>query len=417
MNDNYSNAEWIYKTRWLAAQLRQAVNAHPIVVLTGARQVGKSTLLRNEAPFRDWKYISFDDLEAVALAKRHPAALWTNCTNLIVDEVQKCADILPAIKLAVDQNPQMRFILSGSSNLLLMRNISESLAGRAVYLTLKPMTIGELTDLAPANPLQKLFEGRLSGTGIDTTQTIDLFKVLLSGLMPIVSFLPDRQAILRWWESYILTYLERDLRQLSQIESLPDFRRLMTALALRNGQMLNQTEIARDIAISQPSVYRYINLLEMTGLLEKIPAFTFNRTSRLIKTPKIYWIDPGLVSFLAGIFDENTMRNSREIGAIFETLILLHLKVQCNQVNPPAKLYYWRTVTGKEVDFIVEWGRTLLAVEVKLTDNPRLADAKNLELFINDYPETALGLLLHTGKEVKSFGTKIAAVPWQIFTI
>jgi len=416
MNEYYSNTEWIYRPRWLAGQLRQAVSAHPIIVLTGARQVGKSTLLRNEIPFRDWKYISFDDLDAITIAKRYPEVFWSDCTNLIIDEVQKAPGILSAIKLAVDQNPQMRFILSGSSNLLLMHNISESLAGRAVFLTLLPMTIGEMNDCQTTNPLQKLLNGQPADTINNQTVSDNLLDILLNGSLPAVQFLPDRKAILRWWDSYIMTYLERDLRQLSQIESLPDFRRLMTALALRDGQMLNQTEIARDIAISQPSVYRYINLLETTCLLEKIPAFTINRTSRLIKTPKIYWIDPGLVCFLSGLFEKDALQKSREIGAIFETLILLHLKVQCNQINPPAKILYWRTVTGKEVDFVIEWGRTLLAVEVKLTDSPRLADTKNLEIFINDYPETVCGLLLHTGKEVKSFGTKITAMPWQLIT-
>ena len=135
----------------------------------------------------------------------------------------------------------------------------------------------------------------------------------------------DHSAVSTWWEGYVTTYLERDLRQLSQIESLPDFRRLMSALALRGGQLLNQTELSRDIGISQPTIYRYINLLESTCLVERLPAYFVNRTKRLVKSPKIIWNDPGLASFLSGHYEIDSVRSSRESGGIFETMVYLHL--------------------------------------------------------------------------------------------
>lgn len=211
-----------------------------------------------------------------------------------------------------------------------------------------------------------------------------------------------------------MTYLERDLRRLSQIEALSDFRRLMQVLALRSGQVLNQTEVARDIGMSQPTVHRYINLLETTSLLERLPAFARNRTKRIMKSPKIYWIDPGLVAYLSGHHEAEALYASREAGAMFETLVFLHLRALTQLLVPRPNLYYWRTVTGKETEFVIEQGRRLIAVEVKLGTSPRYADAAGLRLFLDEYPETVAGILIHSGDKVQYLHEKIVAVPWHL---
>jgi len=413
MNDNHSHPELIYKPRWLASQLREAIKDHAIVVLTGARQVGKSTLLRQEPPFSDWRYINFDDFEAISQAESDPASLWAGATTVIFDEVQKTPKLLDALKIAIDSQPHTyKFILSGSANLLLMQKVSESLAGRAVYFTLGPMTIGEMNSIAPPNLLHSLFNGDFPPEKNVVSPVESPFPLMWKGFLPPLMQLDSAAAVLRWWEGYIATYLERDLRQLSQIDSLPDFRRLMVALALRCGQMLNQTEVARDTGISQPSVHRYINLLETTCLVERLSAFTLNRTKRLIKTPKQMWSDPGLVSFLSGHFDVESLKASREAGGIFEATIYLHLNSLAQLLLPKPRIFYWRTTTGKEVDFVLEWGRKLLAVEVKLTNRPKFSDVISLKLFIEEYPETSAGVLIHTGNEVRQLHEKIVAIPW-----
>jgi len=246
--------------------------------------------------------------------------------------------------------------------------------------------------------------------------TMDPLPLLARGFMPPLLTLSGQEAATRWWEGYIATYLERDLRQISQIESLPDFDRLMRALALRNGQMLNQTEVARDIGLSQPSVHRYLNILEATYLLERLPAFARNRTKRLMKSPKIYWVDPGLAAHLCGHFDAESLAASREVGGLFESLILLHLKALAQMLVPRPRFSYWRTITGKEVDLVVEHGRKLLAVEIKLTTAPRYQDAENLRVFLEEYPETEAALLVHSGAEVKRLHEKILAVPWVLLS-
>lgn len=410
MNDNHSKGELEYKPRWLASLLRDAVKDHPIIVLTGARQVGKSTLLLQEPPFSTWRYISMDDFDVLAQAKSEPASLWAGADRIVIDEVQKSTNLLDAIKITVDSHPEYRFVLSGSANILLMKKVSESLAGRAVYFTLNPLTIREMNGLPPSNLLIDLFRGKLpEERDVPPVSTVQL---MWKGFMPPLMRLQTPAAVLRWWEGYVRTYLERDLRQLSQIEHLPDFQRLMVALALRCGNVLNQTELSRDINISQPTVHRYINLLEVTHLIQRLPAFAVSRTKRLIKSPKVIWIDPGLASFLAGHYDPESLAVSREAGGIFESVVYLHLNTLAQLMVPKARLFYWRTVTGREVDFVLEWGRKLLAVEVKLTSKPKFSDVETLRLFLDEYPETSACLLVHAGDEIKIMHEKIVAIPW-----
>lgn len=413
MNDYQPHDELKYKPRWIAPLLRDAAKDHSIVVLTGARQVGKSTLLQHESPFDDWRYITLDDFDVLSQVKSDPTSLWAGTDYVVLDEVQKSTKLLDAVKIAVDSTyNKHRFILSGSANILLMKKVSESLAGRAVYFALNPMTIGEMNNLSPTNLLEILLRGELPGEGKIKPAAAAPFSQMWKGFMPPLMQMKTSASVLRWWEGYVATYLERDLRQLSQIDSLSDFRRLMVALALRCGQILNQTEVARDTAISQPTVHRYINLLETTCLMERLPAFAVNRTKRLIKSPKVMWVDPGLVSFLAGHYDIESLMSSREAGGIFESMIYLHLKALAQLLIPRPRIFYWRTTTGKEVDFVLEWGRKLLAIEVKLSSKPKFSDVETLRLFMDEYPETSAGVLIYGGDEIKIMGEKIVAIPW-----
>lgn len=220
--------------------------------------------------------------------------------------------------------------------------------------------------------------------------------------------------MLRWWEGYIATYLERDLKQIASVESLSGFRRVMEALALRSGNVLNQTEIARDTGVSQSTVHRYTNLVEVSSLLSKVPAFSRNRTTRLIKTPKIYWVDPALAAYLSGYHEPKALDGAREGVALFETLVFLHLQVLSSLMVPRPRLSYWRTVTGKEVDFILERGKSLIAIEVKRTATPHYGDTLGIQKFMKEYPETVAGLLVHGGNEIRRLHEKMIAVPWNV---
>ncbi len=299
---------------------------------------------------------------------------------MVLDEVQKAPELLPAIKRAVDEHPgRYRFLLSGSANLLLMGNVSESLAGRAVYLVLDPLTLGELHGQPPPTLLADVLAGRWPEEGMLPEALPDPLPLLQRGFMPALLALTDAGGVIcRWWEGYVATYLERDLRQMSQVESLVDFRRVMALLALRTGQLLNQSEVARDAGLSQPTIHRYLNLLEATHLFERVPTYLGSHTTRLLKSPRVFWSDVGLAVFLAGYYSADELADARELGAFFETLIYQHLRVSCSLLTPRGRLHFWRTQTGDEVDFVIEHGRRVVGIEVKMTDAPGYRHAAGL---------------------------------------
>jgi len=416
MNNIYSGPEHYYN-RWLTPFLQAASHDHSVIVLTGARQVGKSTLLLNAEPFRNWRFHTMDDFEALAQAKRDPDALWAGTDRVILDEVQKAPELLQAVKLMVDRHPgKYRFVLSSSVNLLLMKQVSESLAGRAVHFVLDPMAIGEIHQAPQPDIISRLLAGDFPVETVLPADPADPVNFIMRGFMPPLMTLDNPLAWVRWWEGYVATYLERDLRHVAQIDALLDFRKLMEQVALRSGQLVNQSDVARDAQLSQPTVHRYLNLLETTNLFERLPAYAVSHTTRLLKSPKAFLNDPGLAVFLSRYYDLNDLRKDREYGSYFETLIYHHLRLLTRLMTPAGRLYFWRTRDGTEVDFVVEYGRKVVAVEVKSTKNPGYGDTAGLRAFIEEHPVTSAGLLIHAGRETKRLGDKILAIPWTTLT-
>jgi predicted AAA+ superfamily ATPase len=291
-----------------------------------------------------------------------------------------------------------------------MRGVSESLAGRASYLTLWPMTRREQQGLGRGGRWEDLLEAEErewpSLLRADRAGQVDWAALARRGGFPTPA-VHMRTAAERavWFEGYVRTYLERDLQTLSSITALPDFRRLMRAACLRLGQLVNQTELSRDVALPQPTVHRYLNLLETSYLVVRVPAYAVNRTKRLIKTPKLYWGDVGLALHLAGLADP--------AGAHLENLVLSDLLCWRDARTERAEVLYWRTAAGEEVDFVVDAGRRILPIEVKATSRPRLRDAASLRAFRAEYGKTArAGLLLHTGTTLEWLTPDVLAAPW-----
>jgi predicted AAA+ superfamily ATPase len=396
--------------RWMTASLEQRLSAMPAVVVTGARQTGKSTLARMQPP-QDRPYYSLDDIDILDLARRNPEALWGDLVPVTLDEVQREPDLLLAVKRAIDADRRPgRFLLTGSANLFMMQSISESLAGRASYLTLWPMTRREQLGLGRCGLWEELvttddrhwpdlLHADAAGPG-------DWQKLAWRGGFPTpavnMSQAADR---LVWFDGYVRTYLERDLQVVSSIAALPDFRRLMRAACLRIGQLVNQTELARDLSLKQPTVHRYLNLLEISYLLIRLPAYSVNRTKRLLKSPKLYWGDVGLALYLAGL--------NEPTGAHLENLILLDLMAwKCARLQN-TEILFWRTMAGEEVDLVIETAGKLLPVEIKATSRPRISDAANLLAFQNEYgTDTRTGLILHNGTLVEWLTPKVLSAPW-----
>ncbi len=396
--------------RLIGDALRDRLRIMPAVVLTGARQTGKSTLVRDLAPGRR-RFLSLDDLDVVDAARRDPAVLVEGAIPVTLDEVQREPDLLHAVKRAIDRRRTAgQFLLTGSANLLLMRQVSESLAGRASYLTLWPMTRREQVGLASAGVWEDL-------VGADETHWLDILAsqsdesddwkaVALRGGFPTPALelgtAHDRAV---WFDGYVRTYLERDLQDLSAIAALPDFRRLMRAACLRIGQLVNQTELGRDVAMAQPTVHRYLNLLETSYLLVRLPAYAVNRTKRLIRTPKLYWGDTGLALHLAGL--------AAPEGPHLENLVVHDLLGWRDARVEAAEISYWRTAAGEEVDVVVETGGRLLPIEIKATTRPRLGDMAALRSFRAEYGSRARGgLLLHAGTALEWLAPDVLAAPW-----
>ncbi len=397
--------------RLAAGALLETLRAMPVTIVTGARQTGKTTLVHTLAPLETRAYLTLDDMDVLDQARRAPDDLVARANHLTIDEVQRAPDLLVAIKRAVDRKRgRGRFILTGSANLLLMRTVSETLAGRAGYLTLWPMTRREQLGLGRAGIWTEL----LAATDDEWRDLVAAERVtredwrLLArrGGYPTPALELESPADrATWFAGYTRTYLERDLADLSAISSLPDFRRLMRAVCLRVGQLMNQTELGRDVALPQPTVHRWLNLLETSYQLVRLPGYSVNRTKRLIKAPKLYWADTGLALHLAG--------QAEPAGAHLENVVLADLLAwRDGQLDPPS-LGYWRTATGEEVDFVIEAGNRLLPIEVKATTKPRVQDARHLQSFREEYGNRSrAGLLLHAGDKIEWLAPKILAVPW-----
>lgn len=396
--------------RLIARSLAEHLSAMPAVVVTGARQTGKSTLAQHLAPAVR-RYFTFDDLDTIDAARRDPEVLLGHAEPVTLDEVQRQPDFLLAVKRAIDrQRRPGRFLLTGSANLLLMRQVSESLAGRASYLTLWPMTRREQLGLGRAGLWDELLDAGdqewLDLLSAQPDEPHDWRALARRGGFPIpaVHMKAARERTV-WFDGYVRTYLERDLQQLSSVAALPDFRRLMQAASRRLGQLLNQTEIARDIGLPQPTVHRYLNLLETSYLAVRLPAYSVNRTKRLIKSPKLYWGDTGVALHLAG--------NAEPAGAHLENIVLHDLLAWRDARLERAEAFYWRTAIGEEVDLVIESGDRLLPIEIKASGRPRLADAAHLRTFRAEYgKKSRAGLLLHSGSTLEWLAPDVLAAPW-----
>lgn len=399
--------------RLAAGALGRALDAMPVVVIMGARQTGKSTLVRTEPVASGRPYLTLDDLEIRAQAVESPDDLVHRAPRLTIDEVQRAPDLVLAIKRAVDRDRPRRpgrFVLTGSANLLLMQRISESLAGRASYVPLWPLTRAELAGQASAGIWSELLtspvEDWLELVSDRPASPVDWRELARTGGYPTPAHeLESDGARDEWFRGFVQTYLERDLQDLAAIDRLIDFRRLMRVACLRVGGVINQADMARDTGIPRPTLHRYLNLLETSFQLVRLAPYSVNRTKRLVKSPKLYWSDTGLALHLSG---EDTPR-----GQHLENMILMDLIAWRDATGHRSQILFWRTHTGEEVDFVIEAGDRLLPVEVKASARVGPGDPRHLKTFRDQYPERTPGaLLLHTGDQVFWAARGILAAPW-----
>ena len=400
--------------RLASRHLTIAAAGMPVVVVMCARQTGKSTLVQSHPTFGRYPYLTLDRSDIRAQAHVAPESLLARAPRLVIDEVQRAPDLILALKEYIDRQPTRvpgQFVLTGSANLLAMKNVRESLAGRASYTTLWPMTRRERLGFGTAG-LWDAF--RTTGFAqwpqlvMDSPNPDDDWRTLalLSGYPTPAFDCESEDARAVWYQGYLDTYLDRDLQELAAIAHHTDFRRLMKIAALRIGALVNKTEWGRDAGIPPTTVDRYLDLLETSYQLVRLDAYAVNRGKRLIKSPKCYWSDTGLAMYLSG--------ESEARGFHLENLIVCDLLAWRDSMPQRPSILHWRTTAGDEVDVVIEFpDQSVIAVECKGGSRPGYGDAKSLRTFIGEYGDTVRGaLLLHGGTETYLLGERILATPW-----
>lgn len=380
----------------------------PVVVLSGLRQTGKSTLLQNETGLaRGHTYRTLDDFATLAAAQANPESLLEGAA--ILDEVQRCPELLVALKRSVDEQRRLgRFILSWSANLALLGHVSETLAGRAGYFTLHPMTRRERLGMTTREPFLVKF---LSSPALPPGKAdpVTEREVLRGGLPP--SCLGPANGVAEWFRGYVQTYVERDVRQLSQIADLVSFRTLAQLAALRTGQVLVISTLARDAKLNAMTAGRYLDLLEASFLIRRLPPFLKNRSSRLVKSPKLHFTDSGLAAHLAGLITLEPGRDDLLRGALFETYAAQNLAGLLEAHLPEAQIGYWHEQGRHEVDFVIEAGRKVFAIEVKAATRWNESDLSGLRAFLERTPACVAAVLAYNGKEAVKLDRNLFAIP------
>lgn len=402
-----------YFPREINVLLEKALRQSPVVVVSGLRQTGKSSLLQREPLLvRKRTYRTFDDWAILEQGRSSPLSLLGEAQNLALDEVQRIPEIFLSLKQAVDQDRRAgRLVLTGSANLLLLKGISDSLAGRAVYARLHPFNRRELQRRVATAPALVRF--LTTGHWPEPVLSPVTEHEVLRGGFPEVALNPRLDADL-WFDGFERAYLERDVRDLRRIEDLMGFRRLLRLAALRVGNILNVNGLARDAGLSEPTTRRYLDLMETLLVIHRLPPFLGNRSSRLIKAPKLFFADSGLVAFLAGVKDIRSGAAEPLRGGIFENYVLQNLRSLLEPHLYASRLYYWNEQGRAEVDFILEAGRQLVAIEVKAAGRIGPSDWRGLGAFMAKAPQCAAGLLVYSGDRLLSFGEKKWAVPLSL---
>ena len=401
--------------RDISANVQQALRVMPVVVVSGPRQSGKSTLLQNDPALAGRRYYTLDDPVLLSRALREPDLLLEGDEPLTIDEAQRAPKLLLAIKRAVDRNRiPGRFLLSGSANFLLLRRIAESLAGRVVYLRLGPMSRHELKG-APGEPLLiQLLRGEAEVEKLLVSAQPSANPSpgdWLAGGFPTVCLNPLQGVWRPWFTGYQQTYLERDLRDLAHVADLGLFEQFIQIMALRSAQVLNLHDIARDCGSNATTVSRWLRILETGFLGQRLPPYFSNRVKRLVKAPKWYLTDSGLMSFLAGLEPDASLDAHPLRGPLFETYMMQNMASMLDAYLPEARLLHYRSHTGHEVDFVVETPRAVLAVEVKASTEVDARDLKGLSALVSAEPRCLAGLVAYHGSVVRTLGPKMWAVP------
>jgi uncharacterized protein len=407
-----------YLNRHAEHKLKRYAQTFKVVLVTGARQVGKSTLLRHVFP--DVKNAVFDPVQDLYNARNDPDQfLRTFGTPLLLDEVQYAPEILPAIKRRVDQNDAKgQYVLTGSQNLSVLRNVSESLAGRVGILRLDGLTPAErfgqsdssswlLDYLAqPEEFIASLQDVKL----IHTTDSLTgyLWKGELPGLAEL-----DTQDTPAYLSSYVQTYVERDIRIMGNISDLSQFGYFLRLCGALTGQEIFQSQLGRELGISPKTARHWLDLLVHSYQWLEVPAYAGNAIKKLSAKPKGHLQDSGLACYLNGITSPKSLLSSPRFGSVFESWGVGWIHKQIQRLPLPPRLHHWRTNNGAEVDLVLELDGHLYPIEFKAATNLTKHDTRSIRAFCQTYANAKPGIILYGGDEAYALSEVAAAIPWR----
>lgn len=355
-----------------------------VVLVTGARQVGKSTLLKHCDENRN--YVSLDDLSERELAINEPKLfLETHKAPLIIDEIQYAPNLLSYIKLIVDKSDKKgQYWLTGSQQFHLMKNVSESLAGRVGILDLMGLSLAELSQTPNNEPffpdLEYIEKRRENHKNYSTS---DIFKIIYNGSFPALNNQDEFQDRNAFYSAYIRTYIERDIRDLSSISNEMKFLNFIRVVAARTGQVLKYSELANAVDISEPTAKTWLSVLVSSNIVYLLEPYYRNITKRMTKMPKIYFLDTGLCSYLTGWSSPEVIEKGAMNGAFFETFVVSEILKSYRHNGERPLIYWYRDTQQKEIDLLIERDGKLHPIEIKLTSNPNKSMLKHFSVLDN----------------------------------
>lgn len=407
--------DFLYR-RFTEATLREALQDTPVALIHGSRQSGKTTLAQSIGRDLGYHYISFDDDNQFQAAKTDPIGFVQDLPErTILDEIQRTPELFTAIKASVDRNRKPgRFILTGSANVLVLPQLSDSLAGRMEIIHLRPLAQCEIAGHRPTF-LQQLFNADISADrdqGNLSRLGASLAELICTGGYPaaIARSTPKRRSA--WYRDYITTIIQRDVQDIANIRNLDILPKLLTLAASQTARLFNAADLASPFSISRPTIREYLALFEQIFLIEQLQPWHSNRLSRLIKTPKMHLADTGLTCALLGINSTSLWQDKSLLGQLLETFIYLELRKQADWHDEDLRFYHFRNKDKVEVDIIIEQGRQLAGIEVKAAATVTKNDFKGLNKLKDACgKQFSAGVVFYDGENILPFGDKLFAVP------
>ena len=396
--------------------LKEAMNISPVVLLSGARQVGKSTLSLS----LDNEYRVFDNLTEREAATTDPIGYISSLPKPItLDEIQKVPELLEGIKIDVDKNRvNSNFLLTGSANVLDMKKAKDTLAGRIIEILMWPLSQKELQNKSNDNIIDMLFDFEEKKIKPNKISYEHILKAIINGGYPEIHKIESTRGKSLWFNSYISTYVERDIRDVGELRDISAFIRFFNIIAPRSCGLVNKSDLASDATLSESTVNNYLSMLEMIYQISLLKPYSSNISKRFIKSSKLFMTDSGVFCHLLGIRSVGELINSSHKGDVIETFVYSELLKHMSYSDVQAQIYHYRTSDKKEIDFILQKGDNIIAIEIKSSKTIKKDAFKHIIDFQVKESISVLGIVFYTGDTILSFSNgeyKRYALPLNLF--